>query len=196
MFAADLDVPSMPGGFDFNERDRRVQEFIEIFGEDMYVTIRQQVEMVNTSEHPMEREYRWGRALTKKYWNAPNLIMERLGYTGLMPMWSQYSTLKASPNPEDRAIAKSIKDASPQIQEVDRLVTKVREEIRKQDPLLERYLYKYGYVESLVNAENAQLNREAPDLNGGLGMAPLDIPYPEWKFKAIRAAQLDNEQQM
>ena len=152
--------------------------------------------MVNTSEHPMEREYRWGRDLTKKYWNAPNLIMERLGYTGLMPMWSQYSTLKASPNPEDRAIAKSIKDASPQIQEVDRLVTKVREEIRKQDPLLERYLYKYGYVESLVNAENAQLNREAPDLNGGLGMAPLDIPYPEWKFKAIRAAQLDNEQQM
>ena len=69
-------------------------------------------------------------------------------------------------------------------------------ELRKQDALMERYLYKYGYLETLENPENIELAREQNILSGGIGMTPLGIPYPPWKLEAIRAAELDNQQQM
>ena len=57
-------------------------------------------------------------------------------------------------------------------------------------------MYKYGYVSTFENKENNQIMREAVDLTGSIGMAKINIPYPPWKLEAIRAAELDNQQQM
>ena len=85
---------------------------------------------------------------------------------------------------------------SPELKRIESMTTKVRIELRKEDPIMERYLYKYGYVSTFENKENNQIMREAVDLTGSIGMAKINIPYPPWKLEAIRAAELDNQQQM
>ena len=195
VYAEDLESPNLPGGFDYEERDRRVQEFTEIFGEEMLNTIRQHVEMVNSSEHYLEREYRWGRDIARKYWNVPELILEREGLSHIRALWLRYDA-KGRGDDLDRKEARAMLTVSPELKRIESLSAKVRVELRKQDPLMERFLYKFGYLDTLESKENKEIYMESIDLIGGIGMAPLGIPYPEWKLKAIKAAQLDNEQQM
>ena len=195
VYAEDLESPNLPGGFDYEERDRRVQEFTEIFGEDMLATIRQHVEMVNASEHYLEREYRWGRDIARKYWKVPEFIIEQEGLTHIRALWLRYDA-KSRGNDVDREEARAMLIVSPELKRIESMTTKVRIELRKEDPIMERYLYKYGYVSTFENKENNQIMREAVDLTGSIGMAKINIPYPPWKLEAIRAAELDNQQQM
>lgn len=196
VFAEDLDAPGQPGGFNFAERERRIEDFIAIYGEEMYTSIRQLTEMTKTYEHPMEREYRWGRDITKKYWKASEDVIEYLGFDRLREAWNQYNEHLNSPAEADRDFARALKNATPEIRIIEQHTDRVKVELRKQDALMERYLYKYGYLETLENPENIELAREQNILSGGIGMTPLGIPYPPWKLEAIRAAELDNQQGM
>ena len=194
VYAEDLEAPNLPGGFDYEKRDRRIVDFIAIYGIDMLNTIRQHVEMVNSSEHFLEREFRWGRDITRKYWNTSDTVIESLGLSNLRALWLRFEIKNSSNSPIDKEEARVMLIVTPELKQIMSVTAKVKVQLRIEDPLMERFLYKYGYLGTFESKENQEMYMEQLDLSGGIGMASLDIPYPEWKLQAILAEELDNEQ--
>ena len=191
VYNKDLEMSELEGGYNFDLADEIKQDFITRWGQDMHDAIEQMFELTHTEQHWLEREFRWGRKLpvVKAYWNVPYTILETQGLEGLRTTWDMYDRLKESSDYLERAEAKMMEETIPELKHIRSMRSKVRDQMRERDPVLDHFMYKFGYTSTVLHQDNLERNGT---LGIPLSLLKLDIPYPEWLIKAVNNAQLDN----
>ena len=108
---------------------------------------------------PKEKEIREGIHAFRPYFTAGEAILERLGESDKTTIWKEFKEAKAM---KERGVVlqRDYYDEYEWIRDVEKAETKVRQEMRRRNDVLERWMYKWGYLdprnpsESLINEVN------------------------------------------
>ena len=146
------------GIYDYAEAERLTKAWINHWGPDIYkyVLTRQNVSYENM---PNEKEIREGIHAFRPYFTAGEAILERLGESDKITKWKEFKEAKAM---KERGVVlqRDYYDEYEWIRDVEKAETKVRQEMRRRNDVLERWMYKWGYLdsrdpsESLINEIN------------------------------------------
>ena len=170
--------------YDYDKAREETEKFIEEWGMDnyQYVLSRQKVSYENM---PLENELREGTKAFKPYFTVGEAILTRLGRTSDLQVWKAYKKARAM---KERGviIQRDFLVEAPWIADVEKAESKVRKLMRERNATLERWLYKWGYIdptfpaESFVNPEN-RLIASSPEAIEAMGSAVYPISEEEMK---------------
>ena len=170
--------------YDYDKAREETEKFIEEWGMDnyQYVLSRQKVSYENM---PLENELREGTKAFKPYFTVGEAILTRLGRTSDLQVWKAYKKARAM---KERGviIQRDFLVEAPWISDVEKAESKVRKTMRERNATLERWLYKWGYIdptfpaESFVNPEN-RLIASSPEAIEAMGSAVYPISEEEMK---------------
>ena len=170
--------------YDYDKAREETEKFIEEWGMDnyQYVLSRQKVSYENM---PLENELREGTKAFKPYFTVGEAILTRLGRTSDLQVWKAYKKARAM---KERGviIQRDFLVEAPWIADVEKAESKVRKAMRERNGTLERWLYKWGYIdptfpaESFVNPEN-RLIASSPEAIEAMGSAAYPISEEEMK---------------
>ena len=142
-----------PNGYDFRRRDDAVLSFRQRWGDEVYAYV-QETFAVGKDLHPIVEEFYKGRAKFEYYWRSvEEASLAKIPRAGeVKETYQQY--LDADKNGK-----RLIKDNDPLLRKYLKLMTSVKKELRKKDKLLDAWLFRWGYTDTLSHKEN----RVAPD---------------------------------
>jgi hypothetical protein len=142
-----------PRGFNFRKRDEAVLAFKGKWGDDVYAYV-QQIFATGRDIPPIVNEFWKGRGKFEYYWGGiADAALERMPRAGEVKLtyqlWLESDDLdKANLEKNDRLLKKYLKT-----------MDDARVELRKKDPKLDSWLFRWGYTGSM----SARENRVAPD---------------------------------
>ena len=198
VYNSDLELHDLEGGYDFKQAELLKQRFINTYGAPIYGQISQMFELNSSTQHPLEREFRWGRQSpgVKKYWEAAYDIMDYYQIQYMRPIYDIYVKKKNSGDPLIRKEAILLEEDNPQIKMIAKKLTLVREQMRREDADLEHFLYKFGYLTTLLNTDNVERNTDPVYGGVPLSLQPINHEYPQWLIKAISYTAVKEDEEL
>ena len=138
-----------PNGYDFRRRDDAVLAFRQRWGDDVYAYV-QETFGVGRDLHPVVEEFYKGRARFEFYWrDVEEATLSKMPRAGeVRETYQEY--LNADANGK-----RVLKDNDRLLSKYLKLMTSVKKELRKQDPLLDAWLFRWGYTDTLSHRENS-----------------------------------------
>jgi len=127
-----------------------------------YVLARQQSSYENM---PMEHELRQGTTAFRPYFEVGKAILERTGEKDKIRIWTDYERARAR-KARGFDVDRDFYQEYPWIKEIERAEEKVKKVMRERNSVLERWLYRWGYLDpsdpfrNLHNVQNQNTNPE------------------------------------
>ena len=142
-----------PNGYDFRRRDDAVLAFRQRWGDEVYAYV-QETFAVGRDLPVIVEEFYKGRAKFEYYWRGvEELSLSKMPRAGeVKETYQQY--LDADANGK-----RQLKDQDRLLSKYINLMTSVKKELRKKDAILDAWLFRWGYTDTLSHKEN----RVAPD---------------------------------
>jgi hypothetical protein len=142
-----------PNGYDFRRRDDAVLAFRQRWGDDVYAYV-QETFAVGRDLPPIVEEFYKGRAKFEYYWRGvEELTLSKMPRAGeVKETYQQY--LDADANGK-----RQLKDQDRLLSKYINLMSSVKKQLRKKDAMLDAWLFRWGYTDTLSHKDN----RVAPD---------------------------------
>ena len=142
-----------PNGYDFRRRDDAVLAFRQKWGDQVYAYV-QETFAVGRDLPVIVEEFYKGRAKFEYYWRGvEELSLSKMPRAGeVKETYQQY--LDADANGK-----RQLKDQDRLLSKYINLMTSVKKALRKKDAILDAWLFRWGYTDTLSHKEN----RVAPD---------------------------------
>ena len=102
---------------------------------------------------PLIIELRQGQKMLDVYWNVGERILKSKNLDDLMQPWETYRTSRPFRQ-------KEIAEQYPVLKQVASAVTKARQMLREENQLLDAFLFKWGYTDTLRHEANKELGFE------------------------------------
>lgn len=145
-------------GIDFKELDRRVAEFRARWGEGVYGYVQERLEQ-GKDIHPLVQRFYQGRDQFRYYWDGVDeQVLRSRRYDesmirALFEEW-EYAT---------RQRREELEDANPAFSGFIKTRGRVRSALRRRDPALDAFLYRWGFNNTLLAPENRGREYELRD---------------------------------
>ena len=137
-----------PNGFDFSRRDDAILAFQKKWGDEVFAYV-QEIFATGRDQPPIVQEFYKGREKFEFYWRdveqATLAKMPRAGEVGqVYQQWlEEDDNGKEELEEQDRLLKKYLKD-----------MKDVRKRLRENDPLLDAWLFRWGFVKGFANPQN------------------------------------------
>ena len=132
------------GEFDYAKQQEAIDMFEQEHGSANLAYVR---ERLDVNKPPLLKELDLGREAIAPYWEIGEIILKQTGHGNLVPKWKEYLKARAYQKEE-------ILEDYPIFKEVASAQSKGRLNFRMNNAKLERFLYRWGYIDSLRHADN------------------------------------------
>jgi hypothetical protein len=131
------------GSFNYDERSRREEDMISRYGQDVINNVKLYFDKTATLP-PAVREFRELRDKFSPYWEVGDKLAQEMG---IRDQWIVYKNKYGSFESD------ALKEQFPLLDQILSQERSIRTAMRKQSPLLDAFLLRYGYITSPVNKE-------------------------------------------
>ena len=132
------------GEFDYTKQQEAIDMFEQEYGSANLAYVR---ERLNANKPPLLQELDQGRKAIAPYWEIGEIILKQTGHGNLVPKWKEY--LKARGYQREEML-----EDYPMFKEVASAQSKGRLNFRMSNAKVERFLYRWGYIDSLRHPDN------------------------------------------
>ena len=136
------------GEFDYAAKREAEAVFEQEWGEANYSYVKNRM---NENKPPLLQELDLGREAIGPYWEVGNIILDRSGNSNLKAEYSRY--LKARKDEREQ-----MELTYPVFKEVRAAQSKARESMRLKNAKLEQFLFRWDYIDTLINPDNIGLD--------------------------------------
>ena len=139
------------GSFNYDERSRREEDMIARYGQTVFNNVKLYFDKTATLP-PAVREFRELRDKFSPYWEVGDRLAEEIG---MGDQWVIYKNRYGSFESD------ALQEEFPALKEILSEERAIRVAMRKQSPLLDAFLLRYGYITSPVNKEVLQAGKKS-----------------------------------
>ena len=138
----------LPMGFDFEERDKRIEDFIDTWGTEIYGYVQERFQ--TGREIPdIVNEFWQTRKKFEYYWKdaEEQTLASMPGSDDLRIMYKEYKRSTLNEKSE-------LKESFPRLKKFLAELSRVKSSLREQDQLLDAWLFRWGYTDTLSHPQN------------------------------------------
>ena len=138
----------LPMGFDFEERDKRIEDFIDTWGTEIYGYVQERFQ--TGREIPdIVNEFWQTRKKFEYYWKdaEEQTLASMPGSDDLRIMYKEYKRSTLNEKSE-------LKETFPRLKKFLTELSRVKSSLREQDQLLDAWLFRWGYTDTLSHPQN------------------------------------------
>jgi len=138
----------LPIGFDFEERDKRIEDFIDTWGTEIYGYVQERFQ--TGREIPdIVNEFWQTRKKFEYYWKdaEEQTLASMPGSDDLRIMYKEYKRSTLNEKSE-------LKESFPRLKKFLAELSRVKSSLREQDQLLDAWLFRWGYTDTLSHPQN------------------------------------------
>ena len=139
------------GSFNYEERSRREEDMIARYGHTVFNNVKMYFDKTATLP-PAVREFRELRDKFSSYWEVGDRLAQEIG---IGDQWGIYKNTYGSFESD------ALQEEFPALKEILKEERAIRVAMRKQSPLLDAFLLRYGYITSPVNKEVLNAGKKA-----------------------------------
>ena len=136
------------GEFNYAARQAAEEKWISEWKEDNYRYVKARLD---NSKDNVVSELDNGRDAVTHYWEAGEIILKRAGHSDLTEKWKEYLNERSYEKEETEL-------EYPVFKEVAAAQSKARRYIRMKDAILDLWLFRWDYIDTLIHPDNVILN--------------------------------------
>ena len=135
------------GEFDFSAKKRAQELFREEYGDATYAYIQQRL----LRDNYLLQELDLGREAISPYWEVGRIILQRMDQQDLIPHYTKYLNSR-------KDVREDMELIYPIFKEVKSAQTKARKIMRQNNAELEKFLFRWDYIDTFINPDNVDLD--------------------------------------
>jgi hypothetical protein len=141
----DFDIP---GGFDYDARDIAIQSFQATWGNEVFAYVQERF-ATGRNIPVLVNEFWQGRKRFEHYWGDVDeaTLATMPNSTALEPAYKEWT--RASENRRSE-----LEEITPYLKAMIDKISRVRRAMREQDPLLDAWLFRWGFTQNFVHPDN------------------------------------------